>query len=66
MEPSEEYHEELETYERLMATDIDENIVTPTNPNVADSSLEEVAIYPCPEFEITPRQGDYADPFLPI
>ena len=62
MEPSEEDREELETYEHLMAMDIYEDLVIPTNPAVADSLLEEVTIYPCPDFKITPQQSDSAIP----
>ena len=43
-----------------MATNTDKDLVTPTNPAVVDSSLEDVAMYPCPDFDVTPWQSDSA------
>ena len=55
VEPSTEDCEELESYERLMATDTDENQITPHEIAAADSALEKIATYPCPDFNIPQR-----------
>ena len=56
MVPSEEDYEELKTYECLMdANTTDKDLVALTNPDIADSSLEEIVMYPWSDFDITPQ-----------
>ena len=45
-----------------MGTKTQNTLVTLNNTAVADSSLEEVVIYPCPDFAVTPRQSDSGIP----
>ena len=53
MEPSTEDHEKLEDYDRLIAADTDEDLITPHDADAADSALDEISTYPCPDFTIT-------------
>ena len=64
MEPSTEDRDELENYARLMAADTndDEDLTTPHNAATDNSALDEVATYPCPDFNITHRQSAAATP----
>ena len=62
--PSTEDHEELENDDRLMALDADEDLTIPHDATTADSLLEEVEIYPCPDFNIIPQQRASTIPLL--
>ena len=53
VEPSTEDRAELESCERLMATDANENLITPHEIAAADSALDKIATYPCPDVTIT-------------
>ena len=54
VEPSIEDCEEMESYEHLMATDTDEDLIIPHEVAAADSVLEKNATYPCPDSTTIP------------
>ena len=64
MEPSEEYYEELDTYECLMATDTNKDLVVPTNPTIVNALLEDDKMAPAQISILTPSEGILQSPFM--
>ena len=56
--------EELEVYERAMASDTDEELVLPPTSMTVNLLTEETTIYPSPDFTIVPRHNAFSMPSL--
>ena len=52
MEPNDADREELQMYELLMASDTDEDLLTPTAPSISENLLEDITEYPSPDFTL--------------
>ena len=48
--------EEFEMYEHLMASDIDEDLLTPTAPSTSKTFPDNIIEYPSPDFTLPQRQ----------
>ena len=56
-EPSAADKKELEMYEQLMALDTDEDLMLPHPSTTVNVTVEELTIYPSPDFTIPPRHN---------
>ena len=62
--PSDTNRKELEMYECLMASDTDEDMLTPTAPLTSNNFLNSITEYPSPDFTLPQRQVTSLIPLL--